>query len=106
MGRAEKRRAERRNRIEDRKGKVLMSRRDINEMKRKLSDDISGYSTEALMTCFALAEHKLYGYGLKRLMRTLQYIDDLMGPIIREEATIEDYKKELEEKTGVVIKCD
>lgn len=35
MGRAERRKAERRNRIENRKGKILMSREEIGEMKQK-----------------------------------------------------------------------
>lgn len=57
------------------------------------------------MKCFALAEHRLYGFGQKRIMRSLQYIDDLMGAIINDEVVMEDYMKELEDETGVIIKC-
>ena len=101
MGRAERRRAERRERIEDRKSKILMTRKDIAEMKKETSN----YNVEALMTCFALAGRRLHGYGHKRIMRELQYIDELMGEVIDGDVTIEDYKKELEDETGVVIKC-
>lgn len=106
MGRAERRKAERRNRIENRKGKILMSREEIGVMKQKVSNNVSSYNVESLMTCFALAEHRLYGFGQKRIMRSLQYIDNLMGAILNDEATMEDYMKELKDETGVVIKCD
>ena len=106
MGRAEQRKLERRNRIENRKGKIMLSPHDITEMKRNIFDDIDNFKTEALMTCFALAEHRLYGYGPKRIMRSLQYIDDLMGDILNDKATIDDYKRELEEEAGVAVKCE
>lgn len=105
MGRAERRRTERRNRIQNRKGKYLLSKADINQIKQKKSDDVSAYNVEALMTCFALAERRLYGFGKKRIFRTLQYIDDLMGAVLTDEATIDDYKKELQQEARVVIKC-
>lgn len=105
MGRAERRRAERRERIDNRKGKILMTRKDIAEMKKEISEYSSNYNVEALMTCFALTGRRLHGYGQKRILRDLQYIDDLMGEIINETATIEDFKKELEDETGMVIKC-
>lgn len=106
MGRTERRRLERRNRIEDRKDKLYMSRDEINRMKDEIAAVASEYNVENLMTCFALAEHRLYGFGQKRILRTLQYIDELMGPIADGTATIEDYKKELEREGNVVIRCD
>lgn len=106
MGRAERRRLERRNRIEDRKGKTYMSRDEINRLKEEIAATASEYNVENLMTCFALAEHRLYGFGQKRILRTLQYIDELMGPIADGTATIEDYKEELEREGNVVIRCD
>ena len=106
MGRAERRQLERRNRIEDRKNKILMTRADINRIKQEISTVASEYNVENLMTCFALAEHRLYGFGQKRILRTLQYIDELMGPIAEETASVEDYKKELEKECNVVIRCE
>ena len=104
MGRAERRRAERRERIDYNKNKVVMTRQEVGKLKNDLMDDISRYNVEALMTCFALSEHRLYGFGHKRILRTLQYIDDLMSAVNAGETTIENYKKELKEEVGVVIK--
>lgn len=106
MGRAERRRTERRNRIEQKKNTPNMTYQELGAMKEKIRNDISHYNVEALMTCFALAEHRLYGFGYKRMMRSLNYIDELMGNIMNDTATMEDYKKELEEETGVIIKCE
>ena len=107
MGRQERRRLERKNRIEDRKSKLLMTRADVAAIKAKITEDVcsnfGSYTTEAMMTCFALANHRLYGHGWKRTMKTLQYIDELMGPISDGTKTMEDYKEELEEELGFKI---
>lgn len=105
MGRAERRRTERHNRMQNRKNKLLISKRELSDIKRKVSDDVSDYNVEALMTCFALAEHRLYGFGKKRIFCTLQYIDELMGAILTDDATIEEYKNELEREAKITIKC-
>lgn len=106
MGRSERRKMERRNRIEERKGKILMSPQDIAEMKRDIYERTDDFKIEALMTCFALAEHRLYGFGSKRIMRSLQCIDELMGDILNDTKTIDDYKKELEENAGIIVRCE
>lgn len=106
MGRQERRLAERRNRIENRKGKIPLSRKEIKELKDTITHDASAYSVEALMTCYALALRRLYGFGHKRILRSLQAIDGLMGEILDDKATIENYKKILEDETGIIIRCD
>lgn len=106
MGRQERRLAERRNRIENRKGKIPLSRKEIRDLKKQVSSDASAYSVEALMTCYALALRRLYGFGYKRLLRSLQAIDGLMEDVLNDVATIEDYKKILEDETGIIIRCD
>lgn len=106
MGRAERRKAERNNRIESRKGKILVSREDLAQIKDDITRNASGYSVEALMTCFALSERRLLRFGHKRILRSLQYIDSLMQNITDGTATIEDYKKILENETGVIVKCE
>ena len=106
MGRAERRRLERQNKIEDRKEKVLLTRQEIGQMKAEISHTVSSYSVESLMTCFALAEHRIYGFGAKRIGRCLRYVDELMGAIIDDTACMEDYMKALEEETGIVVKCE
>lgn len=106
MGRAERRRMERNTRIEERKGKILMTQREINQMKRDIAEEATDFKVEALLTCFALTNHRLYGHGSKRTMRTLQYLDDLMGYIISGEKTVEELKRELESEVRVAVKCD
>lgn len=104
MGRAERRKAERRNRIASNKDSVRMTRDDIRRVEERAQEGLTAYSTEALLTCFALANRRLYKHGVTRTMRTLNYIDELMGAVINDEATIEDYKKELEDEIGLVVK--
>ena len=106
FGRSLRRKKERQDRLDGKRDKLQMSRREFNQMKEELSREASGYSVEALMTCFALAEHRLYGFGLKRLSKSLQYINELMDGILNDTATVEDYKKELETETGIVIKSE
>lgn len=105
MGRAEKRKIERFNRIEENKDKVVMTREEFAKLKRDIRNESSTFTTEALMTCMALKDRRLRGYGQKRIMDDLQYVDDLMGPIMRGEKTIEEYKEALREESKVVISC-
>lgn len=106
MGRSEMRKLERQKRIDSKKGKLIMSRDELFDVKRKAADDAIKYDVEALMTCFALAERRLYGFGKKRIFKSLGYIDELMTGIRNGTATMEDYKKELEEEAEVRISCD
>ena len=105
MGRAEMRRWTRKNKIEERKGKMLMTKQELKEYEDAVRNDISTYNVEALMTCIAIAEHRLYGFGQTRVTRTLNYIDELMGEVLNGNKTIEDYKKIADEEVGVIIKC-
>lgn len=106
MGRAERRKAERRERIENRKDKILISKDHLSKSRKNLIDEANKYSTECLMTCFAITMHRLYGFGPKRIFRALEYIDGMMGEIIADRKTMDDYIKELEDETGVLIKTD
>lgn len=105
MGRAERRRLERMKRIDENKSKISMPVHEYNQMKRQVVSETLEYNVEALMTCFALTGRRLHGYGKKRIFRDLDYIDKLMGDIIEGKATMEDYKKELEDEAGVRITC-
>ena len=105
MGRAERRRAERANRIEERKGKILMSKQGLGKMQDSIRQDISNFNVEAILTCLALALNRKFKFGPKRIMRVLNYIDELMGGVVDDIYTIDDYKQQLKEETGVVIKC-
>lgn len=104
MGRAERRRAERRARIEDRKDSVLISKSRLADSKKKLIDEANRYSTEYLMTCFALTLRREFGFGSKRIFRALESVDSMMGEIIADRKTMDDYIEELKEETGIVIR--
>ena len=106
MGRAEQRRLERKNRIENRKGKIAMSRQDIAELQHEAAFNRTKYDTEALMTCFGLVEHRVHGFGKKRIFKTFAAIDEMMQKILDGEATLEEYKRELEEECGVIVKSE
>ena len=108
MGRAERRRQERQEKLEARRGNLLprMSKEELAVMRERTSYETSKNNVEMLMTCFALAEHRLYKFGHKRIVRSLRYIEQLMEYINNDKATIEDYKKELEAETGIIIACE
>lgn len=103
MNRAERRKAERNNKRDIRKNEVRLTREEMNKIKERISDDVSITSVDILMTCFALAEHRLYGFGKKRIKRTIDYIDDLVEGIVNGDSTIDEYKKELKEEADVTI---
>ena len=106
MGRAERRKAERRSRIEERKGKILITPSDLADIKKEIVHDANTFKTEALMTCFALALHNKFGFGQTRIARALEEVDRMMGDILLDKATIDDYIKELEVKTGIGVECE
>lgn len=105
MGRAERRRAERRDRIETKKHGTTMTYAELKEMKQDAVNKIVEFDVISLMTCFALTLHRLYGFGYTRISRSLQYIDELMGQINCDEAVMNDFLKDLENETGIIIKC-
>ncbi len=104
MGRAERRKTERIKRIEEWKNKILVTREELNKMKEDLSYRASGYSTENLMMCFALTLSRK-GYTHEDIIDNLQYINYLMDDILSGKHTMEEYSKELEDSTGIIIKC-
>lgn len=106
MGRAERRKRERYERIEERKGKILLSPKDLNDIKKEIASDATKFKTEWLMTCFALALNRKFGFGPTRIARALREIDNMMLDILEDKHTIDDFIQELETKTGIEVKCD
>ena len=104
MGREERRRRERADRLDSRKDKVLIDKKELADMRSDIVDTVGKYDVEVMMTCFALAEHRLFGFGGTRIMRSLEYIDELMGNVLSGFKTIEDYKQELIDETGIAIR--
>ena len=105
MGRAERRMRERMERIENKKNQVVLDKYELAKIKKDISDKASTFSTEALMSCFALAEHRIHRFGSKRITKTLEYVDELMGAIENGSKTMEDYFQELEDETGIEVRC-
>lgn len=103
MGRKERRYLERKNRIEERKGKLLLSRDDISKIRQEESLKTSTFDVEMLMTCFALSEHQVHGFGVKRIQKTLQRLDELAGDILNERITYQEVKEELERTVHLKI---
>lgn len=102
MGRAERRKKERNDRLERRKNSILMSREELNQVKNR----ISSFSTEYLMTCFALAEHRIHGFDGDKIAETLTYVDELMGEILTGEKCMNDHILALAEETGIEVRCE
>lgn len=105
MGRAERRAKERQNRIETKKGTIRISPAELNRIKQDITYKASGYHTESLMTCFALAMARK-GMSTDDIEDCLGYIDGLMNDILEDRKTMEDYFAELEEKTDLVVRAE
>lgn len=105
MGRAERRRAERQNRIEDKKNKIYLRPSDITKMKQDITKQMADFDVEVLLTCFAQVLHDNYGFGQKRIMRALKAVDDTFGKVLNEELNVEEMKRRLEDEVGVRICC-
>lgn len=101
MNRAMKRKQYRESRIQENKENPVLRQKDISSIKEEVSKE----NVNNILTCVALAEHRLYGFGQTRVLRTLQYIDKvLMQDILDDKATIHDYKRALSDEIGVYIK--
>lgn len=103
MNRAERRRIDRNKSREPRQRGVRLTAEDINNIKERISDEASIATVDTLMTCFALAEHRVHKFGKKRLKRTIDYIDSLVDAMVIGKATLEDYKNALKEEADVTI---
>ena len=105
MGRAERRYADRKNRIEGKKGKIYLRPSDVTKMKKDIAKQAADFDVEVLLTCFAQVLHDNYGFGQKRIMRALQAVDDTFGKVLNDELDVEEMKQRLENEVGVKISC-
>lgn len=105
MGRAERRRAERANRIEERKSKILLTRKELTDIKHDAQDAIAKASVENLMTCFALVLAEKYNFDVDQIVDCLSSIDSYMGMINDDEITMDDLIAKLEDH-GLRIEMD
>jgi hypothetical protein len=104
MNRAERRKIEKEHRADISRNTVRVDRREIKAREEKLKDDLGTYYVETLMTCLAVAEHRMHGFGKKRILKTLQCIDDMMGEINSGDLTIDDLRQELSDEVGLSVR--
>ncbi len=104
MGRAERRRTERKERIEDRKGKIFLKPGDIAKLKNDVAEAAAKHDTEVLLTCFALVLHDEFGFGKKRIMRALESIDRAFDLVLTDKLDVDSMKNRLKKEIGIVIR--
>ena len=104
MGRAERRRSERLTRLEERKNTIRMTQEEYYEAIRRAKNEATRDAFNVFATCMALKDIRKNGYGKKRIIDNLHYMDNLMNDLLDGKANFADYKKEVYDK-GVVINC-
>ena len=95
MNRSERRRLEKQNRIRNENRKLIDA----------ITQDTENQRVEALMTCFALAMHKEFGFGKKRVLRALRRVDGYMGTWIKDEESLACLKQKVKDEIGIIISC-
>lgn len=106
MGRALRRKAERRERLEGNKGTVRMNHAEISKMKNDIIKDVSSFNTERLLTCFALTLYRKFDFDADKISEAIGYLDWLMNEINEDRATMNDYIRELEEEANIIVRCE
>lgn len=106
MGRAERRRQERLNKIESRKGKFLVSKEEMEQIRERQTYEAAEYDVVALLTCFAMAEHKIHNMDSDQIAESLSYINELMDDVTNGKSTFEEYRRILEDEVGIVVACE
>ena len=104
MGRAERRRQERQDRIFTKRGNISLSPYELRQIKRQAVDDIATFDVELLQTCFAMVLYEEFGFDFEKIHQGLSAIDKKFGQILSGEMTADGLAKELEEKTGIEVK--
>ena len=104
MGRAERRRLERVQRHETKRGNISMSPYEYRQAMRETADRIATFDVELLHTCYALSLYDVFGLDGDDIAEGLEYIDDIFGRVLGGEVSARGLADELEEKTGVVVK--
>lgn len=110
MGREEKRKMERAARLEAKKKKPITGKNtitltldELEEIKKQERIMTQNDMIMFFMSTLPLAEHRVHGFGKKRAIKTMKYVNVLMEGIIQGEKTIEDYRKECEEEVKIRV---
>lgn len=104
MNRAARRRADKAAKKESEKkvnnNRIILTRQELDDIKTQARTE----AATALVPCLALAEHRVHGFGKKRALRTLNYLDILMTGYINGSKSPADYIQECEDELGIHIK--
>lgn len=103
MGRAERRKSDRADRLWNNKNSIKVTRDELERMRAKTMDDAGRFDTEVFLTCFALTLHDEFGFGFKRVQRALGGIDDLFGKVLNDEIDLDFIKERLRNEVGINI---
>ena len=104
MGRAERRRQERQQRILTKRGNISLSPYELRQIKRQAVNDIATFDVEIMQTCFAVVLHEEFGFGPKRIERAIRAVDRKFGMILNDELTADELAKSLEDSTGIEVR--
>lgn len=111
MNRAERRRLEREARkngpeVPVKNEDKVIKRYTQEEFGRLLYDtefNARAHATEMMIVTYALAEHRLYGFGKTRAKRTFNYVESLMNDINTGKTTYEKLKQECAKELGIMF---
>ena len=105
MGRAERRRAEKSGKkVEAKKPMISMTQEAYLEAIRDAKNQATRDAFDVFATCMALKDIRMHGYGKKRIIDNLDYMNKLMDDLLDNKANFADYKQEVYNK-GVSINC-
>ena len=103
MGRADKRQRERSERIADRQEKILLTPRELRQIKTDVADQVSKFTVDALLTCFAQVLYSDFQWEYDDIIGALTAVDDTFGRVLRNELSVKGMQKQLEEDLSLRI---
>ena len=104
MGRAERRRQERQQRIMTKRGNISLSPYELRQIKRQTVNDIATFDVEILLTCFASVMNEQMHLDPDDIMVNLQAVDEKFGEILSGELSAQEMKQKLIDETGIRVK--
>lgn len=80
--------------------KRLATQADVNRAKREAQE----YAVVCAWAIFFTVMRDKEGYGIKRLVRLWERVNELSDSITQGYVSVEDLRKTLEDETGIVLK--
>ena len=80
-----------------------------NEIKkavlRQAEQQFNDGRVEAILVCMTLALHQEFGFGRERCLRVLRAVDQMVGPWIEGEESLDEIRQKVIDQVGIDIKC-